>query len=130
MASFNKVFLVGNVGKEPEIKTFDNGKIANITLETTKKYRDRSGNQKEETEWHTLVAYAKLADIVERYVHKGSLLHIEGELKTRSWTDKDSGKTNYKTEVVIREMQMLNRVGTPVQAKADDDDEDLPDFLR
>lgn len=129
MASVNKVIVVGNIGREPEIRNLDGGnKVANLTLAVSEKYKDRSGNQKEDTEWVNLVAYGKLADIIEKYVHKGSLLYVEGKLKTRSWEGQD-GKTNYRTEVVMREMQMLNKVGAPVSAKADDDS-DLPDFLR
>lgn len=127
MASLNKVSLIGNVGKDPEIKTFDNGKVATFTLATSEKYKDRNGNQREETEWHTIVAYGKLADIVERLVHKATKMYVEGKLKTRSW--EANGRTAYKTEVIIREMQILNWVNVPAPVQEDNDD-DLPDFLR
>lgn len=130
MASLNKVTLIGNVGKDPEIKTFASGnKVANITLATTERYKDRNGEQKEETEWHSVQAFGKLADIVERFVHKGSLLYLDGKIRTRSY--EADGRTIYKTEIVANAIQMLDRRQQEQRpAQADDNDEDLPDFLR
>ena len=130
MASLNKVLLIGNVGKDPEIKTFASGnKVASITLATTERYKDRNGNQKEDTEWHSVQVFGKLADIVERFVHKGSLLYVEGKIRTRSY--ESDGRTIYKTEIVANAIQMLDRRQQEQRpAKADDNDDDLPDFLR
>lgn len=130
MASLNRVLLIGNVGKDPEIKTFASGnKVANITLATTERYKDRNGEQKEETEWHSVQAFGKLADVVERFVHKGSLLYLDGKIRTRSY--ESDGRTIYKTEIVANAIQMLDRRQQEQRpAKADDNDDDLPDFLR
>lgn len=114
MASINKVLLIGNVGKDPEIKTLEGGnKFANITLATSFTYTDRNGQKREETEWHSVVTYGKLSDVVEKFVRKGSLLFIDGRLHTRSWDE--NGKTRYRTEVIANGIQMLNRVDAPVQ---------------
>jgi len=130
MASLNKVLLIGNVGKDPEIKTFASGnKVAQITLATSERYKDRNGEQKEETEWHSVQAFGKLADVVERFVHKGSLLYLDGKIRTRSY--EADGRTMYKTEIVANAIQMLDRRQQEQRpAQADDNDEDLPDFLR
>ena len=130
MASLNRVTLIGNVGKDPEIKTFASGnKVANITLATSERYKDRNGEQKEETEWHSVQAFGKLADVVERFVHKGSLLYLDGKIRTRSY--EADGRTMYKTEIVANGIQMLDRRQQEQRpAQADDNDEDLPDFLR
>ena len=126
MASFNKVLLIGNVGKDPEIKTFASGnKVANITLATTERYKDRNGEQKEETEWHSVQAFGKLADVVERFVHKGSLLYLDGKIRTRSY--EADGRTMYRTEILADHIQMLDR---RENRPALGPDEDLPDFLR
>ena len=126
MASLNKVLLIGNVGKDPEIKTFASGnKVANITLATTERYKDRNGEQKEETEWHSVQAFGKLADVVERFVHKGSLLYLDGKIRTRSY--EADGRTMYRTEILDDHIQMLDR---RENRPALGPDEDLPDFLR
>ena len=107
--------LIGNVGKDPEIKSLEGGnKLANITLATSMVYTDRSGQKKEETEWHTVVTYGKLSDVVEKFIRKGSLLFVDGRLHTRTWDD--NGKTRYRTEVIANGIQMLNRVDIPAQA--------------
>ena len=104
----NKTTLVGNVGDAPEIKTIANGlKLAIFSLATSEIYKDTDGNKKTDTEWHNIVIWGKLADIVEKYVTKGSLLYLEGKLKTQSW-DKD-GVRHYKTSVVCNEMKMLSK---------------------
>ena len=108
MPSINRAVLIGHVGKDPEIKTFSSGnKVANITLATSERYKDRDGNQKEETEWHTVQAFGKLADIVEQYVRRGYLLYVDGKIRTRSY-DAD-GRTIYKTEIVANTIQMLSK---------------------
>lgn len=126
MASLNKVLLIGNVGKDPEIKTFASGnKVAQITLATSERYKDRNGEQKEETEWHSVQAFGKLADVVERFVHKGSLLYLDGKIRTRSY--EADGRTMYRTEILADHIQMLDR---RENRPALGPDEDLPDFLR
>ena len=126
MASLNKVLLIGNVGKDPEIKTFASGnKVASITLATTERYKDRNGEQKEETEWHSVQAFGKLADVVERFVHKGSLLYLDGKIRTRSY--EADGRTMYRTEILADHIQMLDR---RENRPALGPNEDLPDFLR
>ena len=126
MASLNKVLLIGNVGAEPQIKTFASGnKVASITLATTERYKDRNGEQKEETEWHSVQAFGKLADVVERFVHKGSLLYLDGKIRTRSY--EADGRTMYRTEILADHIQMLDR---RENRPALGPDEDLPDFLR
>lgn len=126
MASLNKVTLIGNVGKDPEIKTFASGnKVASITLATTERYKDRNGEQKEETEWHSVQAFGKLADVVERFVHKGSLLYLDGKIRTRSY--EADGRTMYRTEILADHIQMLDR---RENRPALGPDEDLPEFLR
>lgn len=106
----NKVILVGNVGADPEVRALESGvKVARIRLATTERYTDRQTNEtKEQTEWHTITLWRGLADVVDRYVHKGSQLYVEGSLRTREWTDKDNQK-RYTTEVVASEMKLLGR---------------------
>ena len=126
MASLNRVLLIGNVGKDPEIKTFASGnKVAQITLATSERYKDRNGEQKEDTEWHSVQAFGKLADVVERFVHKGSLLYLDGKIRTRSY--EADGRTMYRTEILADHIQMLDR---RENRPALGPDEDLPDFLR
>ena len=125
MASLNKVMLIGNVGKDPEIKVLEGGqKYANITLATSFTYTDRSGQKKEETEWHTVVTYGKLSDVVEKFIRKGSLLFVDGRLHTRSW--ESNGKTCYKTEIIANGIQMLNRIEQAGQQKEELFEDDLP----
>ena len=124
MAAINKVLLIGNVGKEPEIKTLEGGnKFANITLATSFTYTDRNGQKREETEWHSVVTYGKLSDVVEKFVRKGSLLFVDGRLHTRSW--ESNGKTCYKTEIICNGIQMLNRIEQAVQQPQEEID-DIP----
>jgi single-strand DNA-binding protein len=107
--SVNKVFLLGNVGKDPEIRSSASGAIvANFTLATSDRFQDAQGNWQDRTEWHTLVAFKRTAEIVRDYVKKGSKLYIEGKLQTRSWDDKESGQKRYKTEVVVFDLSLLS----------------------
>ncbi len=108
----NKVILVGHVGKEPEIKYIDNGTaVAQFSLATNETYKDKSGNRVEKTEWHNIVLWRGLAEIVEKYVKKGDQLYIEGKIRTRSWDDKDGNK-KYITEIVADSMQMMGKKGS------------------
>lgn len=108
----NKVILVGNVGMDPEVRTLENGtKVARIRLATTERMFDRQTNEtKEHTEWHTVTLWRGLADVVDKYVRKGSQLYIEGRLRTREWMDKDNNK-RYTTEILADVMNMLGRRG-------------------
>jgi single-strand DNA-binding protein len=139
MSSLNKVTLIGRLGKDPEVRNFQNGgKVVNFSLATSERWKDRDGNPKEKTEWHNIaVTNEKLADIAERYLRKGALVYIEGQMQTRKWQDQ-SGNDRYSTEVVLPpfkgELVMLGpkdvgadggESAAPRSAPADIDD-DLP----
>lgn len=107
MAGVNKVILVGNLGKDPEVRHLENGAaVANFSIATSESYKDKAGNRQEQTEWHNIVLWRGLAEIAEKYLKKGNQIYIEGKLRTRSWQDKD-GNTRYTTEVVGDQMTML-----------------------
>ena len=108
MASVNKVILVGNLGADPETRYMPNGDaVANVRLATTESWKDKAtGEKKDLTEWHRVVFYRKLAEIVGQYLKKGSAVDVEGRIRTRKWTDKD-GQERYTTEIEANEMQML-----------------------
>lgn len=110
MAGINKVILVGNLGKDPEVRYLEGGTaVANFSLATSENYTDRnSGEKKTITEWHNVVLWRGLAEIAEKYLKKGNQVYIEGKLRTRKWQDKD-GNDRYTTEVVGENMQMLGR---------------------
>lgn len=108
MASINKVILVGRLGKDPEIRAMSNGKsVANLSVATSRQWKNQNGEKQEETEWSNIVAYDKLADIIGQYLRKGSQVYLEGRLQTRRWTDKE-GKDRYTTEIIASEMRMLD----------------------
>ena len=111
----NKVTLIGNLGNEPEVRYTPNGNaVANITVATSSAWRDKqSGELQEKTEWHRIVFFNRLAEIVGEYLHKGSKIYIEGSLRTRKWQDK-AGVDRYTTEIIANEMQMLDSKGGPV----------------
>jgi len=108
----NKVILIGHLGADPEVRYMPNGgAVANVTVATTESWKDKSsGEQQEKTEWHRVVFFARLAEIVGEYLKKGSQLYVEGRLQTRKWQDK-SGVDRYTTEIVANEMQMLGGRG-------------------
>lgn len=114
--SVNKVILVGNVGKDPEVRYLENNpqnpganpKMARFPLATSERYRDRNGEQREDTEWHNIIAWRNSADVIERFVRKGSQVYIEGRLRTRKYTDND-GKDRYTTEIVVENIQLLGK---------------------
>jgi single-strand DNA-binding protein len=120
----NKAIIIGHVGQDPEVRYVgeaSNGtKVATFRVATTEKYKDRDGNIKENTEWHSVVAWRNLADIVEKYVRKGSQLYIEGKLQTRSWEDK-TGVTRYVTDIAANTIQLLGKkeTGTATPPQAD-----------
>lgn len=109
----NKVILVGNLGQEPETRAMPSGKsVTNVRLATSDSWRDKvTGEQKEQTEWHTVVFFDRLAEIAAEYLHKGSKVYVEGKLRTRKWQDKATGADRYSTEIVANEMQMLDSRG-------------------
>jgi single-strand DNA-binding protein len=108
----NKVILLGNVGKDPEIRTSAGGMtIASFSLATAERAKDQQGNWTDKTEWHNLVAFQRTAEIVRDYVKKGSQLYIEGRIQTRSWDDKESGQKKYKTEILVNDLQLLGGRG-------------------
>lgn len=113
MASVNKVILVGNLGRDPEVRySADGAAICNISIATTSQWKDRNtGERREETEWHRVVFYNRLAEIAGEYLKKGRSVYIEGRLKTRKWQDKETGQDRYSTEVVADQMQMLSGRG-------------------
>src|ERR1035441_3670546 len=105
----NKVLLLGNVGKDPEIRSTNGGTlVANLSLATSERYKDKAGEWQEKTEWHNIVSYARGAELVRDYVKKGSKIFIEGKLTTRSWDDSESGKKIYRTEIVTIDISFLS----------------------
>ena len=111
MASVNKVILVGNLGRDPEIRTFPSGdQVANVTIATSDRWKDKqSGEMREHTEWHRLVFNGRLAEIAGQYLRKGSQIYVEGSIRTRKWTDQASGQERYATEIRVDQMQMLGK---------------------
>lgn len=114
MAFLNKCMLIGNIGKDPEIKTLQNGrKFVSFSLATSKRYRDNNGEQKEETQWHNIVIWGKTAEIFEALeIVKGTQLYIEGEITNRSWTDQTTGQKRYTTEINASTFQILSSRNT------------------
>ena len=111
MASVKKVILVGNLGRDPEIRTFPSGdQVANVTLATSDRWKDKqSGEMREHTEWHRLVFNGRLAEIVGQYLRKGSQIYVEGSIRTRKWQDQATGQDRYATEIRVDQMQMLGK---------------------
>ena len=110
--SVNKVILVGNVGKDPEVRYSPSGTpVANFSLATNERFKDRNDQWQERTEWHSIVAWQRLAEIVGEYVAKGSKLYIEGKIQTSSWEDRQSGERKYRTEIVARDLLLLGPQG-------------------
>jgi len=111
MASVNKAIIVGNLGRDPEMRyTQSNTPVATFSVATTDQWTDKNGERQERTEWHRVVAWARLAEICGQYLQKGKQVYIEGRLQTREWEDQN-GQKRYTTEIVAREMQMLGRPG-------------------
>lgn len=139
--SVNKVFLLGQVGRDPEVKEIGGAKYATFSLATSESYKDKNGERQTNTEWHTIVCWRNTAEVVERYVTKGMQLFIEGQLRTRSWEDSE-GKKRYVTEIVAKEVQFVgkkesseqkqsqptyqNNYGSTPMPMDDGDDSDLP----
>lgn len=110
--SVNKVILVGNLGKDPEVRYTPSGAaVASFSLATTERYKDKDGKAQEKTEWHNIIAWRQLAEICGKYLHKGKQVYIEGKIQTRSYDDRDGNK-RYVTEIVADQMQMLGSAGS------------------
>ncbi len=108
MAGINKVILVGNLGKDPEVKHLDSGTtVASFSLATTETYKDKEGKRAQQTEWHNIVVWRKLAEVAEKYLTKGSKIYLEGKIRTRSWEDKEGNK-RYTTEIIADNFTMLD----------------------
>jgi single-strand DNA-binding protein len=104
----NKAILLGNLGKDPEIRTTGGGMtIASFSLATADRRKDSQGNWQDYTEWHNLVAFGKTAEIIEQYCHKGDKLYVEGKIQTSSWDDKETGAKRYKTEILVNDVTLL-----------------------
>ena len=138
MAGVNKVILVGNLGKDPEVRYLDSGvAVANFSLATTENYKNKQGEKVSQTEWHNIVLWRGLAEVAEKWLKKGSSVYIEGKIRTNKWEDKE-GNTRYNTEILADNMTMLgNRINSDVSDKNDsktlsaiksvnDENDDLP----
>jgi single-strand DNA-binding protein len=111
MLGVNKVILIGRLGKDPELRYTPGGQpVASFTLATSERWNDKNGQRQEKTEWHTVVVWAKLAELVNKYLKKGSAAYVEGRITTRSWDDRDGNK-KYKTEIVANQIQFLSGGG-------------------
>jgi single-strand DNA-binding protein len=109
MRGLNKVTLIGNLGNDPNIQTLEgNIKVAKFSLATTEQFKDSNGQNQSNTDWHNIVLWRGLADLAEKYLHKGSLVYVEGKLKTRSYDDKD-GQRKYVTEIVAEQLILLDK---------------------
>ena len=119
----NKAIIVGNLGRDPEVRYTANGSaVANITVATSESWKDKqSGERQERTEWHRVVFFGRLAEIAEEYLKKGAQVYIEGSIRTQKWQDKESGQDRYTTEIVARDMQMLGSRGGDASGASDDD---------
>ena len=110
--SVNKVILIGRLGKDPEIRSIPSGKsVTKFTMATDDRFTDKSGEKQERTEWHNIEAWDRLAEICGQYLRKGSLVYIEGSIRTESWDDKETGVKKYRTKIVANTMQMLDKKG-------------------
>ena len=127
-SGINKVILLGNLGQDPGVRYTAAGvPIANVSIATSNSWKDKnSGEMVEQTEWHKIVFFNRLAEIVEQYLKKGSKIYVEGQLRTSSWEDKNTGEKKYRTEVVAREMQMLTPKGELSQQSQDSEFNQTP----
>ena len=126
MSGVNKVILIGNLGKDPEVKYLDNGvAVANISLATSENYKNKQGERVSQTEWHDVVLWRGLAEVAEKYLKKGSSVYVEGKLRTNKWVDKDEN-TRYKTEVLADKLTMLGRSQNQEESTESTSEDDLP----
>ena len=127
MAGVNKVILIGNLGKDPEVRYLDNGvAVANFSLATTESYKNKEGERVSQTEWHNIVLWRGLAEIAEKFLKKGSAIYVEGKIRSRKWEDKE-GNTRYTTEILVDNMTMLGkREGNTAQSSGTPNKEEIP----
>jgi len=126
VSGVNKVILIGNLGKDPEVRYLDNGvAVANLSLATSENYKNKEGEKVTQTEWHDIVLWRGLAEVAEKYLKKGSSVYIEGKLRTNKWVDKDEN-TRYKTEVLADKLTMLGRSQNQEQSSESKSEDDLP----
>jgi|TARA_B110001452_G_C15216966_1_gene421996 single-strand DNA-binding protein len=125
LSGVNKVILVGNLGKDPEVRYLDSGiAVANISLATTENYKNKNGDRVSQTEWHDVVLWRGLAEVAEKYLEKGSSVYIEGKIRTSKWVDKEN-ITRYKTEIMADKMNMLSKSNNGID-ESDNSLNDLP----
>jgi len=116
----NKVILIGNLGRDPEVRSTTSGQpVASFTLATSRRWRDKAGQKQEQTDWHNIVVWGKQAEIAGQYLTKGKQVYIEGRLQTRSWDDRQSGEKKYRTEIVCDTFQMLGSRGSDFETDRD-----------
>ena len=126
MSGVNKVILLGNLGKDPEVRYLDNGvAVANLSIATTENYKNKEGDRVSQTEWHDVVLWRGLAEIAEKYLKKGSSVYIEGKIRTNKWVDKDEN-TRYKTEILADKLNMLGRSVNSEDNNTPSTEDDLP----
>lgn len=122
MSGINKVILIGNLGKDPEVRYLDNGvAVANISLATTENYKNKEGEKVSQTEWHDVVLWRGLAEVAEKYLKKGASVYIEGKIRTSKWVDKDDNN-RYKTEIMADKMNMLSKSSNETALNNTEDD--------
>jgi single-strand DNA-binding protein len=113
----NKVILIGNLGRDPEVRSTPSGQpVANFTLATSRRWKDKNGQRQEQTEWHHIVCFGRQAEVAGQYLTKGKQLYVEGRLQTRSWDDRQTGEKRYRTEIICDNFQMLGQRGGDFEA--------------
>jgi single-strand DNA-binding protein len=118
----NKVILVGNLGRDPEMRSTPSGQhVASFPLATNRKWRDKTGKKHEVTEWHNIVVWGRRADVAAEFLTKGKQIYLEGRLETRSWADPETGEKRYRTQIVCADFQMLGQRGSDFEAAAPDE---------
>jgi single-strand DNA-binding protein len=126
----NKVFIIGKVNRDPDVKQTNAGEVVTFLIPTTRYWKDQKGDKHEETEWHSIVVFGKQARTAAEYLKKGTLVHVEGRLKTRSWEDANTGEKRYKTEIVCETFKMLSpKEQKDTTAKEKVEEEDLLDYF-
>ena len=126
MSGVNKVILIGNLGKDPEVRYLDSGvAVANLSLATSENYKNKDGERVTQTEWHDVVLWRGLAEVAEKYLKKGSSIYVEGKLRTNKWVDKDEN-TRYKTEILADKLTMLGKSNSQESSIENSSEDDLP----
>ena len=126
MSGVNKVILIGNLGKDPEVRYLDSGvAVANLSLATTENYKNKEGEKVSQTEWHDVVLWRGLAEVAEKYLKKGASVYIEGKIRTSKWVDKEEN-TRYKTEVMADKLTMLGKSSNNASQTPNSSEDDLP----